>query len=176
MAFSETPKDPKGLQSPVFKAQQKKILKLKHEILEMQNKGKLGFHKVVLCSSVDGYGQYSPIKPNSKVSRLTIYFEPANVSVMRSKNRYVIDCKIDIAAISSTGKVLAVKKNLSISRVTKSPPIDIYFKVNWNFKKAPKKGIILKTVLRDRIKNASASVTLRLNTKKGKQSPELEGV
>jgi hypothetical protein len=159
-----------------FKEQREKILKLKHEIIQLQNSGKLGFNKVAICSRVDGFGQYSPLKPNTQTSKLTIYFEPANVSILRSGGRYIIDCKVDIAALSVTGKVLAVKKNLSISKVTKSPPLDLYFKVNWNFRKAPKKGIILKTVLHDRIKNASASATFRLKSKKGGKDPVLEDI
>jgi hypothetical protein len=159
-----------------LKAQREKVLELKHKIIELQNKGKLGFNKVALCSRVDGFGQYSPLKPGVKTSGLTIYFEPANVSILRSGERYVIDCKVDIAALSSTGKVLALKKNMSISKVTTSPPLDLYFKVTWNFKKAPKEGVILKTVLRDRIKNATVSATFRLKSKKGEQSPELEGI
>src|SRR4030042_1545207 len=39
------------------------IQKLKEQIIDLQNKGKLGFRKVVLCNSIDGFGLYSPFEP-----------------------------------------------------------------------------------------------------------------
>jgi len=152
------------------------VLKLKREIIELQNKGKLGFRKVILCSKVDGYGRYSPLNPGQRVSRLVLYFEPANVGTLISGDRYIIDCSIDLFIFQGKGKPIRGKKNIhKINRVSRSPVLDLFFVVRVNLKKPVGGSLVLKTVLNDNIKNQSSSITHKLNLK-GKKKPRLEQV
>jgi hypothetical protein len=148
---------------------------LKQKIIELQNKGKLGFRKIVLCRTVEGFGVYSPLDPGQPVSKIVFYCEPANVSTMLSGERYVIDCAVDAFLMDSSGKPLLGKENmLKINRVSRSPVMDIFFKVEINFQKLPARKLIAKIVLHDKIKNQSVTVTQKINleggSKKGQDS------
>lgn len=147
------------------------ILVLKKRIIELQNKGKLGFRKLVVCTKVDGYGIYSPMEPGKPSRRMVLYFEPANVSTLVTSDRYIIDCSVDLIAFDGSGKPVTGKKGvLKINRVSRSPVLDLFFRINLNLKKPPKKDLIIKTVLHDNIKNQSTSATYRINVKrKGKK-------
>jgi hypothetical protein len=141
---------------------------LKQKIIELQNKGKLGFRKIVLCRSVEGFGVYSPLDPGQPVSKIVFYCEPSNVSTMLSGERYVIDCAVDAFLMDSSGRTLLGKENmLKINRVSRSPVMDLFFKVEINFQKLPTRKMIAKIVLHDKIKNQSVTVTQRINLESG---------
>lgn len=148
---------------------------LKQKIIELQNKGKLGFRKIVLCRSVEGFGVYTPLDPGQPESKIVFYCEPSNVSTMISGERYVIDCAVDAFLMDSSGKPLLGKENmLKINRVSRSPEMDLFFKVEINFQKLPAKKLIARIVLHDKIKNQSVTVTQKINleggSKKGQDS------
>jgi hypothetical protein len=148
---------------------------LKQKIIELQNKGKLGFRKIVLCRSVEGFGVYSPLDPGQPVSKIVFYCEPSNVSTMISGERYVIDCAVDAFLMDSSGRTLLGKENmLKINRVSRSPVMDLFFKVEISFQKLPARKMIAKIVLHDKIKNQSVTVTQKINleggSKKGQDS------
>ena len=42
-------------------AQDNEILKLKEQIIEIQNRGDLGFRNFAFCSSLVGFGSYTPL-------------------------------------------------------------------------------------------------------------------
>jgi hypothetical protein len=154
---------------------QDEVQALKQKIIELQNKGKLGFRKIVLCRSVEGFGVYSPLDPGQPVSKIVFYCEPSNVSTMLSGERYVIDCAVDAFLMDSSGRTLLGKENmLKINRVSRSPVMDLFFKVEINFQKLPAKKLIAKIVLHDKIKNQSVTVTQKINleggSKKGQDS------
>ncbi len=141
---------------------------LKQKIIELQNKGKLGFRKIVLCRSVEGFGVYSPLDPGQPVSKIVFYCEPSNVSTMVSGERYVIDCAVDAFLMDSSGRTLLGKENmLKINRVSRSPVMDLFFKVEINFQKLPARKMVAKIVLHDKIKNQSVTVTQRINLESG---------
>jgi hypothetical protein len=141
---------------------------LKQKIIELQNKGKLGFRKIVLCRSVEGFGVYSPLDTGQPVSKIVFYCEPSNVSTMLSGERYVIDCAVDAFLMDSSGRTLLGRENmLKINRVSRSPVMDLFFKVEINFHKLPARKMIAKIVLHDKIKNQSVTVTQRINLEGG---------
>jgi hypothetical protein len=141
---------------------------LKQKIIELQNKGKLGFRKIVLCRSVEGFGVYSPLDPGQPVSKIVFYCEPSNVSTMISGERYVIDCAVDAFLMDASGRTLLGKENmLKINRVSRSPVMDLFFKVEINFQKLPARKLIAKIVLHDKIKNQSVTVTQKINLESG---------
>lgn len=137
---------------------------LKSRIIELQNKGKIGLRKIVLCRSVEGFGSYSPLAPGEPVSKIVFYCEPANVSTMISEGRFIVDCSVDTLLMDSAGKLLLGKENVvKINRVSRSPVIDLFFKIELNLKKMATRKVIVKIVLHDKIKNQSVSVTRRIS-------------
>jgi hypothetical protein len=144
---------------------------LKERIIELRNKGKLGFRKIVPCKSVESFGAYSPIEAGSPVRHITIYVEPENVSTLVSDGKYIINCSVEILLIGPDGKVRAGKKG-AINRVSRSPVIDIYFKFQIKPTKLQPAPMAIKLVLRDRIKEQTASFTLRLNQKSKKDKSQ----
>ena len=140
------------------------ILKLKEKIIDLQNKSKLGFRKIVLCNSIEGFGLYSPFEPGQPVTRILLYFEPSNVSTLVSEGRFIVDLAVDVFLVDAGGKVIGGKQNmLKINRVSRSPILDLYYKLEMNVKKPLKSEILMKTVLHDRIKNQSTSMTYKVN-------------
>lgn len=132
---------------------------LKEKILELQNKSDLGFGKVVPCKSVEGYGIYSPLEAGQPSSKVIFYVEPANYGVLKSDDRYIIDCAVDLFIYDTSGKLITGNENArKINKVSRSPILDLYFTVELNMTKTVKQGaFIVKMVLNDRIKNKSAS-------------------
>ncbi|MDQ7783840.1 MAG: hypothetical protein RDU20_13235 [Desulfomonilaceae bacterium] len=148
------------------------ILELKKNIIELQNKEKLRFRKVVLCSKVEGFGVYSPLPKGKLTPQFVLYFEPANVSTLVSGDRYVIDCTVQIAILDAAGTPAAGKiKTLKLHKVARSPLLDLFFMLPVNFNKPPQDVFSLRVVLSDNIKNESAGITFRIDPKKKLQGP-----
>jgi hypothetical protein len=140
------------------------IQKLREQIIDLQNKGKLGFRKVVLCNSIDGFGLYSPFEPGQPLTRILLYFEPSNVSTLVSEGRFIVDLAVDVFLMEAGGKVIGGKQNmLKINKVSRSPILDLYCPLAINLKQPLKREIIMRTVLHDRIKNQSTSMTYKIN-------------
>jgi hypothetical protein len=141
---------------------------LKQQIIELQNKGKLGFRKIVPCSAVEGFGAYSPLQPGQPAPRIVFYCEPSNVSTLVSGDRYVTDCTVDAILMDLTGKPLLGKQNVvKMSRTSRSPVMDLYFKIEINVQRLAAKTLIAKIVLHDKIKNQSVTATQRIAVEGG---------
>ena len=151
--------------------QHDEVWMLKKKIIELQNKGKLGFRKLVPCSSVERYGVYSPMESGVNSPNFVLYVEPLNYSTMVTQDRYIIDCSVDLILADATGKVLGGKKGiLSINRISRSPTLDLFYKIRINAKKPLKKGFIIRTVLHDKIKNQSVGASFKVNVHPGGKS------
>ena len=109
------------------------IQKLKEKIIELQNKSKLGFRKVVLCNSIEGFGLYSPFEPGQPFTRILLYFEPSNVSTLVSEGRFIVDLAVDVFLVDTDGKVIGGKQ-FKINKVSRSPILDLYYKLEMNVK------------------------------------------
>lgn len=139
------------------------IHRLKERILELQSKGKLGFRKVVPCTAVDSFGVYSPLVPESNVSKILLYVEPMNFTTLVTKDRYIIDLSVDIFAYDLSGKLIVGKENvLRINRVSRSPILDLYYKIELNLAKHTGQDFVIKTALHDKLKNQSVSTVHRI--------------
>ncbi|MBM4328017.1 MAG: hypothetical protein FJ118_12745 [Deltaproteobacteria bacterium] len=153
-------------EAPGPAAKTDEVEQLKQKILDIQNKGKLGFRKVVPCSSVEGYGLYAPLKPDEPATRVIFYFEPQNVSTLITGDRYVIDLTVSLFILDTAGKVVGGKENmLKISRVSHSPVLDLFYKMDLKAREPLSQDLIVRTVLRDNIKNETVSATYRLNVR-----------
>jgi hypothetical protein len=160
--------------APPFEKQQQaekgdEVTRLKEQIVEAQNRGKLGFRKVVACSSVERFGVYSPLQPGAPISRLVLYFEPSNYSTLVTGDRHIIDCSVDLFVFNDKGKLIVGKKGiLKMRRISRSPILDLFYKIRVDLKKSLRGDIVIKTVLHDNIKNDSVSANYRINVKSGK--------
>ena len=77
---------------------------------------------------------------------------------------------------NEAGKPVVGKKGiLKIKRISRSPILDLYYKIRIGLKKPLKGAIVIKTVLHDNIKNDSVSASYRINIKSDKKR-SLEGV
>lgn len=151
--------------------QHDEVWMLKKKIIELQNKGKLGFRKVVPCSSVERYGVYSPMDSGVSSPNFVLYVEPLNYSTMVTQDRYIVDCSVDLILADPTGKVLGGKKGiLSINRISRSPILDLFYKIQINARKPLKQGFIIRTVLHDKIKNQSVGASFKVNVHPGGKS------
>lgn len=150
------------------------ITNLKASIIDLQNKSRLGFNKIVTCKSVDAFGVYSPLEPSTPTNKLIFYVEPANFSTLQSADRYIVDCTIDLQILDIHGKPLLSSENASkINRISRSPILDLYFKIELNLKMEKKPATMLvRIVLHDKIKNQSASANIRIKMEGGKPKQE----
>jgi len=152
------------------------VAQLKQRIVELQNKGKLGFRKVVPCTAVEAFGVYSPLAPESSVSKIMLYVEPMNFTTLVSGDRYIVDLAVDVFVYAPSGKLIVGKQNvLKINRVSRSPVIDLYYKVEMNLAKHTGQDFVIKTSLHDKLKNQSASTIHRIKTSRTRKSPA-EGI
>lgn len=114
---------------------------------------------------------YSPMETGGNAPNLMLYVEPSNYSTMVTQDRYIIDCSVDLILIDLAGKVLGGKKGvLRINKISRSPILDLFYKIQVNAKKPPKQGFIIRTVLHDKIKNQSAGTSFRINIQSGGKS------
>jgi hypothetical protein len=85
-----------------------------------------------------------------------------------SGDRYVTDCMVDAVLLVPTGKPLLAKENVvKVSRTSRSPVLDLYFKIEINVQKLAAKTLIAKIVLHDKIKNQSVTATQRMAVEGG---------
>jgi hypothetical protein len=160
------PTEPTEKSQATSKESLNEVAALKKAIIDLQNKSKLGFRKIVLSQEIEGFGLYSPLpqKLGASPSALMIYIEPENVSTLVSEDRWIIDCSIDLIIADSAGKIIGGQKAVSkINRVSRSPILDLFFKLQVNFSKPVKGEVLIKMVLHDRIKGQSASAVNKIN-------------
>lgn len=150
------------------------ITRLKSSIIDIQNKSRLGFNKIITCKSVDAFGVYSPLEPSTPTNKLVFYVEPSNFSTLQSADRYIVDCALDIQILDINGKALLSSEGVSkINRISRSPILDLYFKVELNLKMEKKPEIMMvRIVLHDKIKNQSASANIKIKMEGGKTRKE----
>ncbi len=150
------------------------IINLKSKIIELQNNSKLGFNKIVPCKSVEGFGVYSPLEPSTPSNKLLFYIEPANYSTLVSGDRYILDCAIELQILDGAGKpVTSTASPMKINRISRSPILDFFFKIELNLKMAKKpEPLLVRIVLHDKIKNQSAGANLKIKLEPGKSKKD----
>ena len=144
------------------------VLQLKRRIVELQNRGDLGIGKMVLCSSVRGFGDYSPVDPSGALRKLVLYIQPSNYSTRGASDRYVIDLTLDLAVYDDKGKLIRKRPGiLTMKRISRVPVLDLFFSPRINLRGALTRTLVIKTKLKDNIKNATATGTYRINVRSG---------
>ncbi len=102
---------------------------------------------MVLCNSIEGFGLYLPFEPGRSLNRILLYFEPSNVSTLVSEGRFIVDLAVDVFLLDGSGKVIGGKQNmLKINKISRSPILDLYYKLEMRVKMPLKREILMKTV------------------------------
>lgn len=143
--------------------EQEAVQKLKDQIIELQNRGALGFREFYLCASVAGYGSFLPLEKTEVAvgSELLIYYEPVNVYTRRDKGQYEVWYTQDIVLLAQNGQVLYEEPEVLNFRYTsRSPVFGLYATNSLNLADLPPGEYVYKAVLRDKFKESSAEHTL----------------
>ena len=158
------------LAAPSAQAQdQEAILKLKNQIIDLQNRGSLGFKDFTLCSKILGFGSYVPLdKPQvSQGAELEIYYEPLNVFTNRNKGQYELWYTQDIMLLSEKGETLYEEPELlSFHYFSRSPVFDLHATNSLNLGSLPPGAYTYKAVLRDKLKDATVEYSLAFSITK----------
>lgn len=142
---------------------EQQVLKLKEQIIDIQNNGVLGIGNFTLCSNILGYGQYVPASSAKVKQNATIYFyyEPVNLFTNRLKGAYQIRFTQDIVLKSEAGEILLeVPEAVQFNLQTFSPVLDTYATNELDLSGAPLGVYVYEAILHDKLKNAKAVATL----------------
>ncbi|MCK4522666.1 hypothetical protein KAU05_00860 [Candidatus Aerophobetes bacterium] len=142
---------------------QEKILKLKDQIIQIQNKGKLGMRNLNLCSKVITLGAYLPL-PEAKIKvekEYYIYYEPTNWFTKIEGGRYEFWFTQDAFLLDAKGEVLVERLGaLSMHFNTTTPLLDIYVVNDLHITGAPPGKYTYKIVLRDEFNDETVTKTV----------------
>jgi hypothetical protein len=146
---------------------QDQILALKNQIIDLQNKSRLAFVEVSLCSKVLGFGSYVPLeKPIVKQGgELLVYYQPQNVFTNRMKGQYEIWYTQDILLLSKAGEKLFEQKDfLEFHYYSRTPVFDLFATNSLDLGDTPAGTYVYRAVLHDKLKDASTeySVTFEI--------------
>jgi len=150
-------------------AQTDEILKLKEKILEIQNKGELGFQNVILCSKIIGFGSYVPLleKAVDLNGSLLIYYEPVNIFTNVKDGLYEIWYTQDMILLDAKGKILFSREDLlNFHYTTKRPVMDLFAQNSLDIKGQLSAGkYTLKLVLKDQLRGNSVEKVIDFELK-----------
>ena len=136
------------------------VLKLKNQIIDIQNKGEFGLQNFALCSEITGYGIYVPLKESvmPKTGQLLIYIEPRNTFIARKAGQYEFWFSLDMAVLSETGEVLQEMKDVQpMHYTTKVPVLDIDVQPTLSLEGAPPGKYKVRVTLHDKLRTASVT-------------------
>lgn len=105
------------------------ILDLKEKIIDLQNRGSLGFQNFTLCSKIFGFGSYVPLEQPvvDKNGSLLVYYEPSNVYTSRKDGLYEIWYTQDMVLMDGKGNVIQEWKDiLEFHYTTRKPVLDLF--------------------------------------------------
>ena len=140
-----------------------KILKLKDQIVRIQNEGKLGMRNLNLCSKVITLGAYVPL-PEAKIEvgkTYYIYYEPTNWFTKIEKGRYEFWLEQEVLILDVQGDVVWSSLRAPIAHHnTAVPMLDIYMVNNIDLTAAPPGKYTYKIVLHDEFKGETATKTV----------------
>jgi hypothetical protein len=145
-------------------AQDDEILKLKEKIIEIQNKGELGFRNFTFCSNILGFGSYVPLSGAAldKSGELLVYYEPVNVFTSKKEGLYEIWYTQSMALLSEKGEVLQDWPNaLDFHYTARVPVMDLFAQNSVTLGgQVPPGKYRFKAVLKDKLSGKSATKTM----------------
>ena len=142
-------------------SQAETVTELKERIIDIQNKGELGYHNFSLCSKIIGFGQYVPL-PSDQVkvgSELLVYYEPQNLYTNRNKGIYHMWFTQDMILLDSSGETLYEGLELlTFNYQTSSPVMDVYATNSLNLGSLPPGKYVFKTIMHDQLRDQNATL------------------
>lgn len=145
-------------------SQQDEILELKEKIIQLQNKGTLGFQNFTLCSKILGFASYVPIAEAvvDKNGTLLIYYEPVNVFTNTRDGLYEIWYTQDMTLLKENGDIVQNWKDiLTFHYTTKKPVMDLFAQNSIDIKgQLPAGKYKFRAVLHDRLSEKTATKTI----------------
>jgi hypothetical protein len=136
------------------------VSSLKERILDLQNKGALGFRNFALCSNIITYGQYVPY-PDNKVkagTKIYFYFEPENVFTNRLKGTYQMWFTQDMVVRTAKGeKLLDSPEAMNFNLQSLAPVLDLWANNSLNLGDLPPGQYEFVAVMHDKLKKADAT-------------------
>jgi len=133
---------------------------LKEKIIDIQNKGELGFKDFTFCSKILGFASYVPLVESNidREGSLLIYYEPANVYTNRRNGLYEIWYKQDLALLDQDGKTIWEQKDiLTFHYTTTKPVLDLYAQNTLDIEgQLPEGSYQVRVVLKDQLKGKTA--------------------
>jgi hypothetical protein len=148
------------LVASVSMAQESDILKLKEKIIEIQNKGDLGFRNFAFCSTIVGFGSYVPLPSPAldKSGELLVYYEPVNVFTSKKEGLYEIWYTQDMVLLDEKEEVLQEWPNaLDFHYTTRTPVMDVWAQNNITLGgQVPAGKYKFKAVLKDKLSGRTA--------------------
>jgi hypothetical protein len=149
--------------SVAYTQEQEAILRLKNQIIDLQNRGTLAFKDAALCSKVLGFGSYVPLEEPAieQGGELLLYYEPINVFTNRIGGQYEIWYTQDILLESGDGEGLYEQEDLLVFHYySRSPVFDLFATNSLNLGNLPPGKYLYKAVLKDQLKDARAELSL----------------
>jgi hypothetical protein len=151
-------------------AQEDAVLRLKEEIIDLQNQSPLGFRTLVACSKVMEYGSYVPLSENKVEAGKVIffYFEPQNFFTRRADGKYEIWLTQDMIVIDEEQKKEIFKKEnaLEIHYKSTSPRLDIFGINQLTLINIPTGKYFFKAIIKDKLKGQTAETSWPFEVKK----------
>lgn len=148
------------LVASVSAAQESDILKLKEKIVEIQNKGDLGFRNFAFCSTIVGFGSYVPLPSPAldKSGELLVYYEPVNVFTSKKEGLYEVWYTQDMVLLDEREEVLQEWPNaLDFHYTTRTPVMDLWAQNNVTLGgQVPAGKYKFKAVLKDKLSGRTA--------------------
>jgi hypothetical protein len=145
-------------------SQQDEILQLKEKIIQLQNKGTLGFQNFTLCSKILGFASYVSL-PEAVVDKngtLLIYYEPVNVYTNVRDGMYEIWYTQDMTLLKENGDIVQNWKDiLTFHYTTKKPVMDLFAQNSIDIKgQLPAGKYKFSAVLHDKLTEKTATKTI----------------
>jgi len=148
-----------GLAPPALLAEDT-VLGLKERIIDIQNKGKLGFNNFTRCENIITYGSYVPAVGNKlpQGSELLFYYEPANIFTNRRDNTYQSWYTQDVIVKNAQGEeLLNSPELLNFNYQAVAPTLDLYATNSLDLGNLPVGKYEFTAILHDKLKKTSAT-------------------
>jgi len=141
--------------------QENEILKLKEQIIELQNDGDLGFQNFILCSSIFTFASYVPLSEPiiGKTGTLLLYYEPHNIFTKKEDGIYEIWYSQDMILLNQDETIIQEWPDiLEFHHRTYKPVMDVFAQNSLDFDGSiPPGKYKFKAVLNDKIRGASVT-------------------
>ena len=138
------------------------VEELKEKIIDIQNKGKLGFRNFTRCDNIITYGSYVAA-PDNRVkagTKLLFYYEPENVFTNRRNKTFQIWYTQDLIVKTADGEELLNSPDLlNFNYQTIAPVLDLYATNSLDLGDLPPGKYEFIAIINDKLKKTSATMS-----------------